>query len=99
MKILCGILMIVPALSPQRPQMPGRLSVTSDPPGAGITIDKQLMNQSTNYTFVVSPGSHAVTVVAAALPKCAKPVTIPVRSSVVTLIHCTAAGWSGPTYK
>lgn len=99
MKILCGILMFAPLLSPQRPRMPGRLSVTSDPLGAGITIDKQLMNQSTNYTFVVSPGNHAVTVVAAALPKCAKPVNVAVRSSIVAVIHCTAAGWSAPTYK
>jgi hypothetical protein len=99
MRELCGILLSAALLPSQRPQMPGRLSVTSDPPGAAITIDKQRMNQSTNFTFVVSPGSHAVTVVAAALPKCAAPVTVAVRSNIVTLIHCSAAGWSGPIYK
>ncbi|MDR3703912.1 MAG: PEGA domain-containing protein [Candidatus Sulfopaludibacter sp.] len=78
--------------------MPGRLSVTSDPPGAAITIDKQRVSQSTNFTFMVSPGSHAVTVIAAALPKCATPVIVAVRSNSVTLVHCAAAGWSGPTY-
>ncbi len=99
MRILCCVLMFVPPLSSQRPQMPGRLSITSDPPGAAITIDKQRMSQSTNYTFVVSPGSHAVMLAAAGLSKCATPVTVAVRSNIVTLIHCTAAGWSGPTYK
>jgi len=99
MKIVCGVLMFAPLLSPQRPQMPGRLSVTSDPPGAAITIDKQRMNQSTDYTFVISPGRHAVTVVAPALPKCATPLAVTVRSNAVALIHCAASGWSGPTYK
>ncbi len=99
MRVLCGILLFATLLPSQRPQMPGRLSVTSDPPGAEITIDKQRMSRPTDFTFVVSPGSHAVTVVAAALPKCATPVTVLVRPHIVTLIHCAASGWSGPTYK
>jgi hypothetical protein len=40
-----------------------------------------------------------VTVIAAALPKCATPVTVAVRSGGLTSIHCAAGGWSGPTYK
>jgi hypothetical protein len=86
-------------LSPQRPQLPGRLKITSTPPGAKITIDDQRLNQSTDFTFAVSPGDHSVAVISSALPKCAKPIKVTVTSGSVTSVNCTAAGWDNPADK
>ena len=68
LKSLCsadasGQRLLFPALlSSQRPPAPGRLSVTSTPPGAKITIDNHDMGKETDFTFVVSPGDHQVSV-------------------------------------
>jgi len=58
---LCGFLLFPESLPSQMPSPPGRLSVTSTPPGATITIDGKQMSRPAPSTFVVSPGSHNVT--------------------------------------
>ena len=93
---LCCALLFPALLSSQRPQLPGRLRITSTPQGAKITIDDQHMNQSTDFTFAVSPGEHSVAVVSPDLPKCAKPIKATVSSGSVTSVNCTVAGWDKP---
>jgi PEGA domain len=91
-------LLLFPAfLSPQRPPAPGKLSVTSTPPGAKITIDNQSMGKETDFTFVVSPGDHYVSVRSASLPKCAKPTKVSVSSGSIMSIDCGVTGWGAPT--
>jgi hypothetical protein len=46
----------------QLPQQPARLVIKSNPEGATITIDGKTMSQKTNATFVVSPGTHYVSI-------------------------------------
>jgi hypothetical protein len=87
MAFFCVLLFPTP-LSSQTPQAPGKLLVASTPPGAKIKIDGQSMNQPTDFTFVVSPGEHSVAVTT--LAKCAKPIQAPVKSGLVTSIHCDA---------
>jgi hypothetical protein len=95
---LCWVLLFPALLSSQRPQT-GRLSVTSTPPGAEITIDNQRTNQSTPFTFVVSPGEHRVAVTSETLRNCAKPVPVPVSPGSAVSIHCTSMGWDKPISK
>ena len=90
--------LLFPALlSPQRPPAPGKLSVTSTPPGAAIVIDDQPMGRQTDFTFVVSPGTHSVSLKSPSLPKCANPRRVSVRSGSTVSINCSAGGWSAPT--
>lgn len=98
--IVFGCVFLLPALlSSQRPQSPGRLRITSTPPGAKITIDDQQMNQSTDFTFAVSPGDHYVAVIGADLSKCKKPIKATVSSGSITSVNCTVTGWDKPAYK
>jgi len=96
---LCCALLFPALLSSQRPQLPGRLRITSTPQGAKITIDDQHMNQSTDFTFAVSPGEHSVAVISPDLPKCAKPIKATVSSAAITSVNCTVAGWDKPASK
>jgi len=96
---LCCALLLPALLSSQRPQLPGRLRITSTPPGAKITIDDQHMSQSTDFTFAVSPGDHYVAVISPDLSKCAKPIKATVSSGSVTSVNCTVTGWDKPVFK
>lgn len=96
--LLCCLLLFPTPLPSQRPQAPGKLSVTSTQPGARITIDGQATNQVTPFTFVVSPDDHAVQLTG--VPKCNGPRTVHVYSGSTTSINCDAAtGWGNPTTK
>lgn len=94
--VLCSLLLIPALLSSQRPPAPGKLSVTSTPSGATITIDNQSTGKETDFTFVVSPGDHSVSVKKDALPNCVTKM-VTVTSGSVVLINCTATGWGAPT--
>jgi hypothetical protein len=93
----CVLLFPTPSLS-QRPQLAGKLTVTSTPPGAGITIDNQVMGQSTPFTFVVSPGDHRVAVKSADLTNCGTKRVSLVAGSAVSL-NCGPKGWDNPNSK
>lgn len=97
--LLCCLLLFPAPLSSQRPEAPGRLTVTSTPKGASITIDDQDTNQKTDFTFVVSPGDHSVKLTSADLPDCKKPKKVTVSPGSTTSVNCTAAGWGEPTSK
>jgi hypothetical protein len=90
---LCCALLFAGLLRSQTPQPPGRLSVTSDPPGATITIDDQQMNRQTPFTFAISPGQHSVSVRGKDM-YCAA--SLNVQSGAAKSVHCTARGWDPP---
>ena len=94
--VFCSVLLFPSLSSSQRPPSPGKLLVTSDPPGASITIDNQSMGHSTNYMFVVSPGEHSVAVKSTTLQNCATPAKVTVPSGSRTTINCRVAGWDPP---
>ena len=97
MTLCCVLLSPMPLLS-QRPALAGKLTVTSTPPGARITIDNQVMGQSTPLTFVVSPGSHYVAVTGAVLTNCGtKQVTLLAGSA--KSLNCVSKGWDNPDSK
>ena len=101
MAFLC-VLLFSALSSPQRPDLPGKISVSSTPPGAAIRIDNQRMRQSTgskDVVFTVSPGEHSVALIHPDLPKCAKPIKSNVNPGSVTHVSCTAAGWAEPAYR
>jgi hypothetical protein len=95
--ILYFLLLFPGFLSSQRPAAPGKLSVTSTPPGAKITIDKQPMGKETDFTFVVSPGDHYVSVRIPSMPKCANPTKVSVSSGSAISINCSVTGWGVAT--
>jgi hypothetical protein len=85
-------LLVFPALL--HPQMaPGRLQVSSEPPGAIVTIDNRQMPRPTDATYVVFPGNHTVSVTGKAI-KCTASLTI--SSGVTKSVNCTARGWDPP---
>jgi hypothetical protein len=84
--------------SSQRPQLAGKLTITSTPPGARIIIDNQLMGQSTPFTFVVSPGDHYVAVKSADLTNCGTKKASLTAGSVMSL-NCVSNGWEKPNSK
>ena len=94
---VCCLLLFPVFLPSQRPPAPGKLSVTSTPPGAKITIDNQSMGKETDFTFVISPGDHYVSVRSANLPKCATPTKVSVPSGSIMSIDCSVTGWGAPT--
>lgn len=94
---LCCVFFFATLLPSQRPELPGRLRITSTPQGAKIKIDDQLMSQFTDFTFAVSPGDHYVALISPELPKCAKSIKATVVAGSITPINCTVAGWDNPT--
>jgi PEGA domain len=95
--VLYFLLLFPGFLSSQRPAAPGKLSVTSTPPGAKITIDKQPMGKETDFSFVVSPGDHYVSARIPSMPKCANPTKVAVPSGSAVSVNCSVTGWGAPT--
>jgi hypothetical protein len=93
--VFCSLPLVPALLSWQRPQAPGKLSVRSNPTGGTITIDSQSTGRLTDFTFVVSPGDHYVSVESTSLHNCAKSkskkVSVPPGS--VVSVNCTTSGW------
>ena len=95
------ILMLLPAFffllptgkQPQMPPQPAKLSIFSQPAGAVVTINGRQMQQRTNATFVVSPGTYQV-----AVENSNPPLHCPARAVTLTAgetlaVTCTSNGW------
>jgi hypothetical protein len=95
---LTGVFAVLILLCPlelrtQMPPAPGKLIVSSEPPGAMVTINGNSMSQPTNATFLVSPGNYTVAV-SSPDGKLRCPGTIFAVSAGGVVSHtCTAAGW------
>ncbi len=90
---LCCLFLFPGLLRPQMPQAPGKLYITSTPPGGTVTIDNQQMRRLTPFTFVVSPGAHKVRVKGpAGKPMKCDPESPNVRSGYTVTVNCAAAG-------
>jgi hypothetical protein len=79
------------ALSPQMPPQPGKLAISSSPTGAAVSINGSVMQQQTNATFLVSPGTYAIVVNYQNQFKCTGSLTV--ASGQTASATCTAAGW------
>jgi len=94
-----GCLFLFPGmLRAQMPNRPGRLTVESTPPGATVTIDGQVMQRVTPFTFVISPGEHRVTVQGKdeAGKEMSCTTSLNVESGSAKSLRCTAKGWEQP---
>lgn len=90
---LCCVLLFAGLLRSQTPQPPGRLSVTSEPPGATITIDNRQMNRPTPSTLALSPGQHSLSVRGKDIYCTA---SLNVQAGASKSANCTARGWDPP---
>ncbi len=94
LELALGCVLFFPALlSPQRPQLPGKLSIASMPPGANITIDNQATGRVTDFTFGVSPGMHSVKLTGKAPKQCAEAKFVTVAAGGFASVLCTSMGW------
>jgi hypothetical protein len=94
---LCFALLL-PAGSSQTPPQPGKLTVNSTPPGATVAINGEKMQQLTNFTFAVSPGTYKISVAGGEgnLQKCAgnNSISVQVSSGSQKTLLCAATGWT-----
>ncbi|MGB6689854.1 MAG: PEGA domain-containing protein [Terracidiphilus sp.] len=90
--LLASILLSPAALAPQMPPQPGRLAISSDPQGAIVTINGQRVDQHTNATFVVSPGTYTVSVSLEGKLNCPG-TSLTVSAGQTVARECTASGW------
>ena len=89
-------------IQPQSPPPPARLVISSEPTRAAVTINGNKMTQTTNATFLVSPGTYTVAVAIAdgtlacnqpsgSGPKASRTVTV--SSGDTAQLDCTPVGW------
>lgn len=95
--LLLSLLLCPLALRSQMPPQPGRLVITSEPPGATVTINGKQVSQHTNATFLVSPGSYTVSVASPDGRLSCPATTLSVSSGQTTTGDCSAAGWKQST--
>ena len=87
-----AILLCPAALSTQMPPQPGKLVISSEPPGATVSIKGSVVAQHTNATFLVSPGTYPIVVTSQdGKFKCTGSLTV--VSGQTASATCTAAGW------
>lgn len=79
---LLGVLLNVPTALPQMPTRPGKLHLTSSPPGQVIVINDVKRPEVTDVILIVSPGKYTVKV-----GNC-QPQEVPVSSGETKEIHC-----------
>jgi ribosomal protein L2 len=75
-------LLLAPAMALQMPAQPGKLVITSTPPGARIIINGELRTDVTDVTLVVSPGVYKVVV-----GSCSEQ-TVQISSGETKQVHC-----------
>src|SRR5215813_10362810 len=71
----------------------GRLVISSDPPGATVTINGNPMDQHTNATFTVSAGTYTVSVASADGGLRCPEKSVPVSPGQTVSYTCSAGGW------
>lgn len=92
---VCCLLPLAGALMAQTPGRPGKLSVSSTPKGAAIFVNGQRMGQTTDATFVISPGTFKVSVSGGGGNLNCPVKSVQVTAGGLTELSCTSAGWAG----
>jgi hypothetical protein len=94
-KALCCAVLFPVLLCSQRPRMPGKLTITSTPAGATISIDGKATELGTPSTVVVAPGQHRVSIDGANVAQCgqAHPATVTVTAGSTWVASCEVGGW------
>jgi hypothetical protein len=92
--IAAAMILLLPAAAlPQMPPQQAKLVIYSAPSGALITINNREMQQRTNATFIVSPGTYSVAVQDTdAHLSCANP-SVQLSSGQTLVLTCTSSGW------
>ena len=91
--LLAAALLLAPgAVRSQAPPV-GRLVISSDPPGAAVTINGSAMDQHTNATFTVSAGTYQVSVATADGSLRCPEKSIAVSAGQTIAYTCTSGGW------
>lgn len=93
-KLLPYSLLLIPALLlPQMPPQPGRLTISSDPAGAIVTINGRQVSERTNASFVVSPGNYQVSVASQDGKLRCPEITLTVGAGRTVARNCVANTW------
>jgi PEGA domain len=71
----------------------GRLVINSDPQGAHILINDRQMQQTTDFTYVVGPGTYKVAVTGGSGNLNCAQKSVQVTSGNTATVTCTAKGW------
>jgi len=87
-------LLCMPADSLQSPMQPGKLVIESAPKGASITVNGRAINQPTDATFVVPPGSYAVSVTGGPGNVNCKSKDVPINSGQTVTVRCVGNDWA-----
>jgi PEGA domain len=90
--VLVSILLCPASLRPQMLPV-GRLVISSEPPGATVTINGKPQRQPTNATFVVSSGDYKVSVAGPDGKTMCAVTTVTVSQGQTVTRNCTASGW------
>ncbi len=94
LKLLPISFLLSPALLlPQMPPQPGRLTISSNPAGAIVSINGRQVAQRTNATFVVSPGNYRVSVASQDWKLNCPEITVTVEGGRTAARNCTANVW------
>lgn len=89
------LLLLASALMAQTPKRPGKLTISSTPKGAAIFVNGQQMGQTTDATFVISPGTFKVSVSGGGGNLNCPVKSVQVTAGGLTELSCTSAGWAG----
>ena len=88
------LLPLAGVLIAQTPRQPGKLTVSSTPKGAAIFVNGKQMAQSTDASFVISPGTYKVSVSGGAGNLNCPVKSVQVIAGGSTALSCTSTGWT-----
>jgi PEGA domain len=93
---LSCVVLSQPVLLPQAPSPPARLVVMSNPTGARIAVNGRNMDQLTDTTFVVPPGTYRIAVTGGSGNLNCLDRELRVTSGQEERLYCTVNGWAQP---
>jgi hypothetical protein len=91
--ILCLLLLYPATVSSQTPPQPGKLSVTSTPEGAKVTVNGKPTNRNTPAILVVTPGSYNVSVAGVPGRSTCQESTFTVSAGEALHVDCSGGNW------
>jgi hypothetical protein len=93
-RVLVAAMGMLPlALFAQMPPQTCKLVISSEPTGAAVTINGKKMDQPTNATFVVYPGTYKVSVKSSDGTLVCADTTLTIIGGKTLTQNCTKTGW------